>query len=104
MVLAKTSRYLTICLLILNLNSNLISLFIRSCLMKPTLRCPPALPHSCHFLRFAAAATVPFTENFTSSVSNWADGTGANLATFVTSGGPDGSSYASSTSDDFRPK
>ncbi len=44
-----------------------------------------------------AHATVPFTENFTSSVSNWADATGQALATFVPSGGPDSSSYASST-------
>ena len=44
-----------------------------------------------------ARATVPFTENFTSSVSNWADASGQNLAAFVPSGGPDGGSYASCT-------
>jgi hypothetical protein len=42
-----------------------------------------------------AHATVPFTENFTSSAANWADASGQNLATFVPSGGPDGSSYVS---------
>ena len=36
-----------------------------------------------------AHATVPFTENFTSSASNWADASGQSLATFVPSGGPD---------------
>jgi hypothetical protein len=44
-----------------------------------------------------ANATVPFTEDFVSSVANWADGPGTNLANYVASGGPDGSSYASST-------
>ena len=48
-----------------------------------------------------AIATVPFTEDFVSSVANWADGSGANLATYVASGGPDGSSFASSTATGF---
>lgn len=43
-----------------------------------------------------ANATVPFTENFASSVSNWTTG-GGTPATFQTAGGPDGSSYASVT-------
>lgn len=42
-------------------------------------------------------ATVPYTENFTSNSANWADSTGQALATFVPSGGPDGSSYISSS-------
>ena len=46
-----------------------------------------------------ALATSPFTEDFTSSNANWADSSGMNLATFVTSGGPDGSSYISATVD-----
>src|SRR4051812_44547054 len=43
-----------------------------------------------------AFATVPFTENFASSVSNWTTG-GGTPSTFQTAGGPDGSSYASVT-------
>jgi hypothetical protein len=49
-----------------------------------------------------AFATVPYTENFTSDAANWTDGSGAALATHVASGGiagggPDGSSYITST-------
>src|SRR3972149_313786 len=40
-------------------------------------------------------ATVPFTEHFAGSVSDWADASGLSLLTYVPSGGPDGSSYAS---------
>ncbi len=49
----------------------------------------------------SAFATAPFIENFASSVANWADGSGADLATFVGSGGPDGSGYVSTTSTAF---
>lgn len=41
------------------------------------------------------AATVPFTEHFEDDVSNWTDSTGLSLLTYESSGGPDGSSYAS---------
>ncbi len=44
-----------------------------------------------------AYATVPYTENFTSDAANWADNTGQALAAFVPSGGPDGSSYITTT-------
>jgi hypothetical protein len=40
-----------------------------------------------------AFATVPYTENFTTDAANWRDGPGAASATWVASGGPDGSSY-----------
>jgi hypothetical protein len=43
----------------------------------------------------APAAEVPFTEDFTANVSNWADNTGLNLLAHVASGGPDGGAYAS---------
>jgi hypothetical protein len=43
-----------------------------------------------------ASATIPFTENFASNVSNWTTG-GGTPATFQATGGPDGSSYASVT-------
>jgi hypothetical protein len=46
------------------------------------------------------AVTVPFTENFTSDAANWRDGAGA-AATWVASGGPDGSSYITSTASAF---
>lgn len=42
-----------------------------------------------------ANATAPYTENFPVDVANWGDGPGTNFLTFVPSGGPDGSSYAS---------
>jgi hypothetical protein len=48
-----------------------------------------------------ARATVPFTEDFASGVSNWGDGSGVSLATFVANGGPDGSAFASSTATAF---
>jgi hypothetical protein len=59
----------------------------------------PALivPLAVQTLSHHVFATSPFTEDFASSASNWADGSGANLANYVASGGPDGSSYASST-------
>jgi hypothetical protein len=43
------------------------------------------------------AATVPFTEEFTTTVSNWADNSAMNLLNYVSSGGPDGGSYASAS-------
>jgi hypothetical protein len=43
------------------------------------------------------AATVPFTEDFTTTVSNWAGNSALNLLNYVASGGPDGGSYASAT-------
>jgi len=41
------------------------------------------------------AATVPFTEDFTMDVANWADNSGLNLLSHVAAGGPDGGAYAS---------
>ncbi len=43
------------------------------------------------------AATVPFTEDFTTNVYNWADNSAMNLLNYVASGGPDGGSYASAS-------
>ncbi len=43
----------------------------------------------------ASALTVPFTEEFATTVSNWRNSNNSELLTFVASGGPDGSSYAS---------
>jgi len=43
------------------------------------------------------AATVPFTEDFTANVANWADNSGLNLLSHVLTGGPDGGSFASSS-------
>lgn len=45
---------------------------------------------------FAAAATVPFTEDFAADNANWKDASSADL-TYVGSGGPDGSSYVTSS-------
>lgn len=61
------------------------------------------------FLMFSAIAAVanttnatsPFTENFTNDVANWGNGAGNGLVTYVSSGGPDGSSYASTTASPF---
>jgi hypothetical protein len=47
-----------------------------------------------------AFATVPYTENFTTDTANWRD-TNSAAATYVASGGPDGSSYISSTASAF---
>lgn len=44
-----------------------------------------------------ARATVPYTEHFTSDVANWANGPGNAFVNFAPAGGPDGSSYASTT-------
>lgn len=49
----------------------------------------------------SAFATVPYTENFASDAANWRDGAGAASATWVVSGGPDGSSYITSTASAF---
>jgi hypothetical protein len=49
----------------------------------------------------SAFATVPFTENFTTDAANWRDGAGTAAATWVSSGGPDGSSYITSTASAF---
>jgi len=46
----------------------------------------------------AGAATIPFTEDFTSTVEGWEDNANDPL-TWVASGGPDGSSYASGAFD-----
>lgn len=43
------------------------------------------------------ATVVPFTENFAADAANWREGTGVTDATWNASGGPDGSSYVSST-------
>lgn len=48
-----------------------------------------------------ALATAPYTENFTSDVANWANGAGNAFVNYVPSGGPDGSSYASTTASAF---
>jgi hypothetical protein len=45
----------------------------------------------------SAFATVPYTENFTTNAANWRDGAGAASATWVASGGSDGSSYVTTT-------
>lgn len=45
----------------------------------------------------AGAATVPFTEDFTSDVANWANSSSTALVDYVASGGPAGDSYASTT-------
>ena len=49
----------------------------------------------------SAFAIVPYTENFTTDAANWRDGAGAAAATWVASGGPDGSSYIASTASAF---
>jgi hypothetical protein len=46
---------------------------------------------------WSRAATVPFTEDFTTTASNWADNSAMNLLNHVASGGPDGGSYASAS-------
>jgi MYXO-CTERM domain-containing protein len=46
-------------------------------------------------------ATVPFTEDFSFSASNWYDNGPTNPATFVAVGGPGGGSYASATASGF---
>lgn len=46
----------------------------------------------------ASAVTVPFTEEFASNVSGWENNV-SNPLTWVASGGPDGSSYASGSFD-----
>jgi hypothetical protein len=43
------------------------------------------------------AASVPFTEDFTTGPANWGDNTTLNLLTHVASGGPDGGAYASTS-------
>ncbi len=43
------------------------------------------------------AATLPYTEDFTNSVSNWADNSAMNLLNHAASGGPDAGSYASTS-------
>ena len=50
-----------------------------------------------HFLPFSGARNRAIHREFYIERFNWADATGQALATFVPSGGPDGSSYASST-------
>jgi hypothetical protein len=48
------------------------------------------------FLQTSAfALTVPFTENFTSDSANWYNATGVSPLGWQSSGGPDGSGYAS---------
>jgi len=49
----------------------------------------------------SAFATVPYTENFTTDAANWRDGAGAASATWVASGGPDGSGYVTTTASAF---
>src|SRR6185312_2431904 len=66
--------------------------------MKTTIFIPASIA-ACVAASFisGAFATVPYTECFTSNASNWADTTGQALATYVPSGGPDGSSYITTT-------
>lgn len=45
----------------------------------------------------ASAATVPFTENFTTDSANWRDSTSVTPLSWSNSGGPDGGSYASAS-------
>lgn len=45
----------------------------------------------------AAGTTIPFTEDFTLDASNWRDGSGLNLASWVAAGGPDGGAYVSTS-------
>ncbi len=45
----------------------------------------------------ASASTVPFTEEFAAGVSNWRDIDGADTLAWFAAGGPDGSSYVSTT-------
>jgi hypothetical protein len=47
------------------------------------------------FAQRSLAATVPFTEDFTSDASNWGDASGTAPLSHVASGGPDGGGYAS---------
>src|SRR5689334_12276662 len=49
----------------------------------------------------SAFASVPYTENFTTDAANWRDGAGATSATWVASGGPDGSSHITTTASAF---
>ena len=49
----------------------------------------------------SAFATVPYTEQFTTDAANWRDGAGAASANWVSTGGPDGSSYIASTASAF---
>ncbi len=43
------------------------------------------------------ATTVPFTEDFDSSASDWRDAAGSSVLSYSASGGPDGGAYASGT-------
>lgn len=45
----------------------------------------------------ACGSIVPFTEEFSVGVSNWRDVDGADTLTWFAAGGPDGSSYVSTT-------
>ncbi len=45
----------------------------------------------------APAATVPFTEDFTSGVSNWRDAAGLDALSWLAAGGRDGGSYVSTS-------
>lgn len=52
---------------------------------------------ACVALSAAQAVTVPFTEDFVGDSANWYDSAGTSPAGYVSSGGPDGGSYASTT-------
>jgi len=69
--------------------------------MKSAIVCFAVLSLALIFTTQQAIATVPFIESFTSSASNWADGPGTNFVGFVASGGPDGSSYVSTSATAF---
>ncbi len=49
------------------------------------------------FATTAAAATIPFTEEFTTDNADWRDAVGFSPVEWVPGGGPDGSSYVSDT-------
>ena len=46
---------------------------------------------------FASAATVPFTEDFSTDSANWRDAAGVNPLGWVSTGGPDGGAFARGT-------
>src|SRR5262249_8388056 len=49
----------------------------------------------------SAFATVPYTENFTTDAASRRDGAGTASANWVASGGPDGSSYITTSASAF---
>lgn len=64
--------------------------------MNTKTNCMAALAVTMMFQAAASAATVPFLEDFSSDASNWFNGAGNAPATWVATGGPDGSAHISS--------